>query len=321
MAPFSSETVKQRVGVIDTHTGGEPTRVVFSGGPDLGTGSLQEQKLRFQLEFDEFRSAVVNEPRGSEVMVGALIVPPINSTSVAGVIFFNNVGYLQMCGHGTIGVVIALAYLGRIQPGKHQLDTPVGTVEFELINDSEVTIKNVPAYRFRKDVEVVVDGVGTVRGDVAWGGNWFFLVDHEHPALRLENVAELTSLSLRIRQALQHQNITGEGGAVIDHIELFGTAADPANDSRNFVLCPGGAYDRSPCGTGTSAKLACLYAEGKLAPGETYRQESIIGSLFEGSLDVINDQLIPRLTGSAYVNAESTLILDIHDPFRFGIRQ
>ncbi len=320
MPPFSDEATLQRVGIIDTHTGGEPTRIVISGGPDLGTGTLLEQKDRFQKEFDEFRSAVVNEPRGSDVMVGALLRPPINPDSIASVIFFNNIGPLNMCGHGTIGVAVAHEYLGRIKSGHYKLDTPVGTVKFELTERNKVTIQNVPAYRYRKNVEIEVDELGKIRGDIAWGGNWFFLVNDHGQELTLSNVEHLRSVTLKIREALKASGITGKDHQEIDHIELFSAPEDPNNDSRNFVLCPGGAYDRSPCGTGTSAKLACLHTDGKLAPGQVFRQESIIGSLFEGSISERDGELIPSITGTAYVNAEATLILDLNDPFRFGIQ-
>lgn len=321
MSPFSDEPSLQRIGVIDTHTGGEPTRVVFSGGPDLGTGSLREQRECFANQFDEFRSAVVNEPRGSDVMVGALLVPPVSSDAVAGVIFFNNVGVLNMCGHGTIGVAVALHYLNRIQPGVHRLDTPVGTVEFELLGANQVCLKNVPSYRTQTQVSVNVADLGPVVGDVAWGGNWFFLVEQHGIDIDLAHLDELTDAAWKIRQALRANGVTGNDGAEIDHVELFGPAVGSENHSRNFVLCPGKAYDRSPCGTGTSAKLACLHADGKLAPGQIYRQESVIGSVFEGSIEMVEDQLIPSIKGTAYVNAETTLILDLNDPFRFGIRQ
>lgn len=321
MTPFSNSNLLQRIGTIDTHTGGEPTRVVITGIPDLGDGSLCDQRLVFEQKFDEFRSAVVNEPRGSDVMVGALLLPPMNPTSVASIIFFNNVGTLNMCGHGTIGVAIALQYLNRITKGCHQLDTPVGTVGFELFDDNRVTIQNVASYRHRADVEVEVEGIGLIRGDIAWGGNWFFLVNQHGQTLSLENVEQLTQFTWKIRQALNANHITGEDGAEIDHIELFGPPVNPKNHSRNFVLCPGKAYDRSPCGTGTSAKLACLFDSKQLQPGELFRQESILGSLFEGSVEIDSDgKLIPSITGTAYVNAESTLLIDQNDPFRTGIR-
>jgi 4-hydroxyproline epimerase len=312
---------QRRIQVIDSHTGGEPTRVVISGGPDLGRGSMAERLERFKVAHDDFRSAVVNEPRGSDVMVGALLCEPHDPSCAAGVIFFNNVGYLGMCGHGTIGLVVTLAYLNRIGPGEHRIETPVGVVTARLHESGEVTVENVPSYRAAKDVAVDVPGHGAVIGDVAWGGNWFFLAESNSLELTLDRVEELTDFAWQIRRALPRQGIVGRGGAEIDHIELCGPPTRAGLDARNFVLCPGGAYDRSPCGTGTSAKMACLYADGKLKEGQIWRQESIVGSVFEGTVSVINGQIYPRITGSAFVNAEATLILDARDPFCWGIRR
>jgi 4-hydroxyproline epimerase len=311
---------QQKVRVIDSHTGGEPTRVVVSGGPDLGTGPLSQRLERFRKEHDGFRSAVVNEPRGSDVMVGALLCEPVDPSCVAGVIFFNNVGYLGMCGHGTIGLVATLSYMRRIEPGKHRVETPVGVVSAILHANGEVTVNNVASYRLAANVEVDVRGYGKIHGDVAWGGNWFFLVRDHHPELSLANIEELTNFTWAIRQALSEQGITGAGDQEIDHIELFGPPANSTADSKNFVLCPGKAYDRSPCGTGTSAKLACLYADGKFRERQVWRQESIVGSVFEGSIAVREDKLYPSIKGSAFVNGEGDLVLDPRDPFRLGIR-
>lgn len=302
--------------VIDSHTGGEPTRVVLSGGPELGRGSLAERRERFAREFDQFRSAIVNEPRGSDVFVGALLVEPEDSTCAAGVIFFNNVGVLNMCGHGTIGLLVTLAHLKRIQPGAHRIETPVGVVTATLHENGEVSVANVPSYRKAKDVTVEVTGVGMVTGDVAWGGNWFFLVEQPGEPMTLANVERLTDLTWRIRQA-----INAQGFPEVDHVELFGPPQSPGAHSRNFVLCPGKAYDRSPCGTGTSAKLACLFADGKLKEGETWRQESIVGSCFDGAVTVVNGEIRPIIRGSAFVIADSSLILNETDPFCWGIRQ
>jgi len=310
----------QRIRVIDSHTGGEPTRVVVAGGPDLGAGSMAARRARFRERYDAFRSAVVNEPRGSDVLVGALLCEPADPTCVAGVIFFNNVGYLGMCGHGTIGVAVTLAHLGRIRPGSHRLETPVGVVAFDYGGGNTVTVENVPSYRQAAGVSVPVEGVGPVTGDVAWGGNWFFLVGGHGQGLELANVERLTDYAWRVRQALARHGITGAGGQEIDHVELFGPPRDPSAHGRNFVLCPGKAYDRSPCGTGTSARLACLYADGRLREGEVWRQEGIVGSVFEGSVRVEGGRVIPRITGAAYVNAEATLILDPNDPFCMGVR-
>ncbi|HKB02695.1 MAG TPA: proline racemase family protein, partial [Gemmataceae bacterium] len=294
-------------------------RVVVDGGPDLGGGSLTARRDEFRQRFDWFRSAVVNEPRGSDVLVGALLTEPHEPGCCAGVVYFNNVSTLGMCGHGTIGVAVTLARLGRIGPGSHRLDTPVGVVGFELNGPNRVTVENVPSYRLQQGVELDVPGFGRVVGDVAWGGNWFFLADCHGLDLRLHSVERLTDIAWRIRRELARHGITGTGAAVIDHIELTGPPHDRGNHGRNFVLCPGGAYDRSPCGTGTSAKLACLYADGKLRPGDVWRQESVVGSVFDGSVRVENGKVIPRITGSAYVTAEATLILDPADPIRAGL--
>lgn len=309
-----------RIRVIDSHTGGEPTRTVIAGGPNLGSESLAIRRERFRSEYDHFRSAITNEPRGSDALVGALLCDPVDKSCVTGVIFFNNVGYLGMCGHGTIGIVATLAYLNRIVPGTHRIETPVGIVEAFLDDGGEVTVANVPSYRSATNVSVNVEGHGSVIGDVAWGGNWFFLVNDHGQEISLKNLENLTDFTWKIRQALTQAGITGEGGQEIDHVELFAPSTLEGVDSKNFVLCPGRAYDRSPCGTGTSAKLACLWADGKLKPGQVWRQESVVGSLFEGTVAVSDDRIYPSIKGSAFITAEAELILDPLDPFCMGIR-
>jgi len=316
----------RRVKVIDSHTGGEPTRVVVDGGPELGNGTMAERLARFRDDHDAFRSAVVNEPRGSDVMVGALLCEPTKPESTAGVIFFNNVGHLGMCGHGTIGLGATLAHMGRIGPGTHRIETPVGDVSLVLDEDGRVTIENVPSHRAHRNVSVEVPdprhhGSRRYTGDVAWGGNWFFLVEDHGEILELDNVERLTDVALRIRSALEGRGVRGDNGALIDHVELFGPPTVDGADSRNFVLCPGGAYDRSPCGTGTSAKIACLVADGKLGEGEIWRQEGILGSIFEGSARVVEGAIRPSIRGSAHITAESTLLIDPADPFAWGIRR
>jgi 4-hydroxyproline epimerase len=305
----------KRIHVIDSHTGGEPTRIVIDGGPALGNGSMAERLAVLRARHDIFRSAVVNEPRGSDVLVGALLCEPADPACTAGVIFFNNVGYLGMCGHGTIGLVATLAHLGRIKPGGHRIETPVGVVTATLHADGSVSVANVPSYRKAGAVTVQVAGTGEVTGDVAWGGNWFFLVEKHGQALSLANVEQLTDYCWRVRQA-----VNAQGFPEVDHVELFGPPVNPRAQSRNFVLCPGKAYDRSPCGTGTSAKLACLAAEGKLAPGQPWVQESIIGSTFTGSYRQEGEGIVPSITGTAFVNAEATLLFDERDPYAHGIR-
>lgn len=306
---------------VDSHTAGEPTRVILSGGPNLGSGPLAERLERLATEHDAFRSAVINEPRGSDVLVGALLLEPPDPTCAAGVIFFNNVGYLGMCGHGTIGVMATLAHLGRLQAGQHCIETPVGSVQATLHANAEVSIENVVSYRYRRNLQVPVPGVGTVNGDIAWGGNWFFLVDGSPVELTPGNSDKLTEYAWAIRSALQQQKITGADAAEIDHIEI--STPSRTADSRNFVLCPGKAYDRSPCGTGTSAKLACLAADGRLAPGQIWRQEGILGTAFAGSYRMQNgstDTIVPSITGRAYITAHGHLLLEPEDPFRDGIR-
>ncbi|MBI3209505.1 MAG: 4-hydroxyproline epimerase [Candidatus Solibacter usitatus] len=309
----------QRVSVIDSHTGGEPTRVVIAGGPDLGNGSMAERLQVFRKHHDSFRSAVVNEPRGSDVIVGALLCEPVDGACAAGVIFFNNVGYLGMCGHGTIGLMVTLAHMGRIAPGEHRLETPVGNITATLHDANQVSVANVPSYRSAAGVTVETR-FGKVTGDVAWGGNWFFLISSHGQSLNLSNVEQLTAFTWAVRQALERDGITGDDGKEIDHIELFGPATVAGAHGRNFVLCPGKAYDRSPCGTGTSAKLACLAADGKLGEGEIWRQESIVGSVFDGSFRWDGARVLPVITGRAYVNAEASLLFHPLDPFEMGIR-
>ena len=307
----------QSIPFIDSHTGGEPTRVVTGGFPDLGGGSVAERAKRFAADFDHYRSAIVCEPRGNDVLVGALLVAPDDPANSAGVIFFNNVGLLGMCGHGTIGLVATLAHMGKMGEGSHGIETPVGTVTATLHGDRSVSVANVPSYRKAKAIAIDVPGVGRVTGDLAWAGNWFFLVSDHGEELSLQRTDRLTDVAWRIRVAVNRG-----GYPEVDHIELFGPPAC-GGDSRSFVLCPGKAYDRSPCGTGTSAKLACLAADGKLKPGAMWTQESIIGSKFTGHFEWLDEAqgiIQPTIRGSAHVCGEGTLILDERDPFCWGIR-
>ena len=312
-----------RIRVIDTHTGGEPTRVVVSSPIDLGSGSMAERRELFAAKYDDYRKAIVCEPRGSDVMVGALLLPPESTASMAGVIFFNNVGCLGMCGHGTIGVAIALQHMERVTKGILQLDTPVGPVQFELLGDNRVRIQNVPSYRFRAGIPVQLPSGQVLHGDIAWGGNWFFICQDHGVPVELGSLGELQRLTSEVRGALEASGIRGDDGGEIDHIELIGPPSSIVRaDARNYVMCPGAAYDRSPCGTGTSAKVACLAADGKLAPGQIHRQESIVGSLFEATFKSADGgRILPSITGSAYVTGEADLILDSRDPFCMGISE
>ena len=307
--------------IIDSHTEGEPTRIVISGGPDLGSGTMAEKSKMLREKHDWLRSAVCNEPRGHDAMVGALICEPSEPDCVCGVIFFNNLSTLNMCIHGTIGLAVTLAHLGKIGVGAHRIDTPVGVVVATLHPDGSVEVANVPSYRTQTGVQVEIPGYGMVHGDVAWGGNWFFLIENQGPQVKFSNLEMLLDFTCLVRHELEEHGITGDDGMEIDHIEVFGPPSDPAQaDSRNFVLCPGKAYDRSPCGTGTSAKLACLHADGKLKPGELWRQASILDTVFEGRVEELpNGNIIPTVSGRAWVNGESTYHFHPVDPFRFGI--
>lgn len=323
----------KKIRVIDSHTGGEPTRLVIDGAPDLGKGPLSHRVQVFRDRYDSFRKSVILEPRGSDVHVGALLCDPVDSTCSAGVIFFNNTGYLNMCGHGMIGLVVSLAYLGRLKHGVHRIETPVGIVEIQLLNDHAVQIKNVASYRYQSRVGLQVPGYGIVQGDIAWGGNWFFLTDCPQLTFDANHLTELLRLSSAIRKALNDQGVTGADGGEIDHIELYRNASESSGSAEtqgavNFVLCPGGAWDRSPCGTGTSAKLACLAADGKLQPGQEWHQQSVIGSLFSGTFELKQGDdcggegapvIIPSITGSAWVSGDATLLVSESDPFAAGI--
>jgi 4-hydroxyproline epimerase len=322
----------KRIPFLDSHTGGEPTRLIETPPFDLGTGSVADKLSKLKKDHDDFRTTVLNEPRGSDVLVGALLVEPADPTCQFGVIYFNNVGYLGMCGHGTIGLIASLAYLGKVQPGVIRVETPVGAVEATLHNPplpplgeglgmrdsypNKVSVKNIPAYRHLTHVPVTVDGK-TIHGDVAYGGNWFFLCHDHGLEVNMQNLEALTEFSWRVREQFTADGITGANGAEVDHVELF--AATDEADSKSFVLCPGKAYDRSPCGTGTSAKLACLYADGKLQVGQTWKQQSVVGSIFEGSVQLDGDKIIPTITGEAWVMSEGTILVDERDPFGKGI--
>jgi 4-hydroxyproline epimerase len=336
-----------KIPFLDSHTGGEPTRLILSLPFDLGAGSVADKCSTLKAHHDDLRRTILLEPRGSDVLVGAYLVPPADPTCQFGVIYFNNVGYLGMCGHGTIGLIASLAYLGKVQPGVIRVETPVGVVEATLHppslrgasvserrsnplteqeialpsarNDgypNKVSVRNIPAYRHLTHIPVIVGGK-TIHGDVAWGGNWFFLV-HDHGLdVDMSNLEALTDFAWRVREQLTAHGVTGANGAEIDHIELFAETKEA--NGKSFVLCPGKAYDRSPCGTGTSAKLACLYADGKLKVGQTWKQQSIVGSIFEGSIQLDGDRIIPTITGEAWVMSEGTLLVDERDPFGKGI--
>ncbi|MBV1911235.1 MAG: proline racemase family protein [Kangiellaceae bacterium] len=312
--------MNNKIKTIDSHTGGEPTRVIVEGGPELGTGSMRQRLNIFEKEFDQIRSGLVNEPRGSSFMVGALLCEPVDKKHAAGVIFFNNAGFIGMCGHGLIGLAVTLFYQNKIALGNHTVETPVGVVSFELLSANKVRIQNVPSYRLIKEQSISVKELGKITGDIAWGGNWFFLIKEHGLEITLENTEQLLNYTKTVKQALADNNITGINGEEIDHIELFCNKNTTNNaDSRNFVLCPGNEYDRSPCGTGTSAKLACLFEDGHLKEGKIWRQQSVVGSIFEGTIELVDGKQTPSITGNAFITLESDVIFDEDDCYRFGL--
>jgi 4-hydroxyproline epimerase len=313
-------TTPGAIRVIDSHTEGEPTRVIIDPWGDLRGATMAERRDDMRSRADALRRAIVCEPRGHAAIVGALLTEPVTPGAAAGIIFFNNETYLGMCGHGLIGVTRTLQHLGKLSPGPAIFDTPVGTVRAELGEGGEVTIENVPSFAHALDVSVNVPEHGDVKGDVAYGGNWFFITHFDEMPLTMANAGELTRITRDIAQALRDDGITGTDRAEIDHIELSGPAMNAGADARNFVLCSGGEYDRSPCGTGTSATMAVLHARNELPLNEMWRQESITGGLFTGWLEQgSGGTLIPRIRGRAYITGESTLIFDPDDPFRMGL--
>lgn len=314
-------TTSRTLSIVDSHTAGEPTRVVVSGGPVVPEKGAAAARSFLREHEDWMRCALIHEPRGFEAVVGAFLCEPNDEACVTGVVFFNNAGYLHSCLHGSIGVVETLAYLGKISEGSHRLETPIGVVIAELHPDGKVTMANVPSYRYLAEAKVEVPGYGEVRGEVAWGGNWFFLIKGQGPVVARENIEALTAFTWAVRQALDASELRGEDGGLIDHVEVFGPPeAGVEADSQNFVMCPGRAYDRSPCGTGTSAKLACLAAEGALGEGEVFAQAGILGTSFEGRYQRLDGQKItPIVTGQAFVTAESKVIIRADDPYRYGV--
>ena len=335
--------------VLDTHTGGEITRILFADDIGLTGGSAAEQLQQLRDEFDWVRRSLTREPRGSEYAVGAVVRPPSETRrgetrpgetrpgetrrsetrrsetrpgDSGSIVFFNNVGYLGMCGHGLIGVVEALRFKGMITAGGYEFDTPAGQVSTRLGDDDQVSFRGVPSYCFRRDVAVRCDGGEMVTGDIAYGGNWFFLVADD--SVQSGDLRQLTETTTRIRRALDEQQVRGADGALIDHVELYTSLTTTADEPqvrgcRNFVLCPGGHYDRSPCGTGTSAKLACLAQRGQLSPDTEWIQESVTGSRFTASYRQDGENVRVQICGRAHVIAETVQVFDPTDRLRFGI--
>lgn len=314
-------TELKKIRVIDSHTEGEPTRVIISGVAEPAGDSMSEKREDFAKNLDWVRSAVVCEPRGHDAMVGVMLCEPVEPDCVVGLIFFNNVDVLNGCLHATMGAAVTLMHQGKVSAGTHRLDTPTGVVTVDVSDEGSVTVENVRSYRDQAEVKLTLPRYGEVTGEIAWGGNWFFLTEVlDGMELDLANVDELTGFTWSIRQQLEADGIKGADGGEIDHVELFGPPANDSADGKNFVLCPGKAYDRSPCGTGTSAKLACLHAEGRLKEGEVWRQAGILDSVFSGEIkEATEGGVIPIVRGRAFITGEAELLIHPSDPFAFGI--
>jgi 4-hydroxyproline epimerase len=312
-----------RLRVIDSHTIGEPTRVVvdesLARGLDLGDGPVAARRDRFRERYDHVRSALVGDPRGADAMVGVIMLPPADPGCSLGAFYFNRVGYLDMCGHATIGLAVTLGHLGRIRPGRFDLETPAGVVGVTWHGGHDATFECVPPRRIHRGLAVTCgDGV-CVTGDVATSGLWFFLCrDHGLPVVA-EAIPRLLERAWSIRRELDARGVTGDRGEAIDHIVLLGPPHDPRNHGRAFVLCPDGAFDRSPCGTATSALVGTLQEDGLLAAGELWRQESILGGVYEASYRLAGGRCLPAVRGSAWITAESELHFDPKDPYRTGL--
>ncbi len=313
----------ERLRVIDSHTIGEPTRVVIDdalvAGLDLGAGSVRERRDRFRERCDHVRRGLVGDPRGAVAMVGVILVPPADPACRFGAFYVNRVGYLDMCGHATIGLAVTLGSQGLIEPGCFRLETPAGIVGATWHGGGEASFECVPPRRIHKGLSIACDDGSRVIGDVATSGLWFFICrDHGLP-VEPASIAELTACAWSIRRGLEARGITGDRGEVIDHIVLLGPPRAAGNDGRAFVLCPDGAFDRSPCGTGTSALVGCLLEDGVLAEGTIWRQESVLGGVYEASVRRAGDALIPTVRGRAWLTAESTLCFASDDPYRMGL--
>jgi len=320
--PPLPDLLPARLRVIDSHTLGEPTRLVIDeawAGLPLGAGSVRQRRDVFRERCDHLRRALVADPRGVEALVGVVLVPPADPGCDLGAFYFNRVGYLDMCGHATLGLAVSLGHLGRITPGAFRLETPAGIVGVEWHGGTAATFQGVPPRRIHRDLAVTLDDGATVTGDVATSGLWFFISrDHGLP-LEPAAIPRLREKAWAIRRALEAAGITGDAGETIDHVVLLGPAHEPGHDARNFVLCPDGAFDRSPCGTATSALVGCLHEDGRLAEGTVWRQESILGGLYEATIRRVGGVLVPSVRGNAWVSAETMLQFAADDPYRTGL--
>jgi proline racemase len=329
----------QVVQAVDSHTAGEPTRIVTGGVPPVRGATMADKRAALQRDHDHLRRALVLEPRGHDAIVLAYLLPPCDPAADLGVVFANDAGYLGMCGHGAIGVAtvaVALGMVPAVEPVTEvRLDTPAGTVRCRVAvtagRPTSVTITNVPSFLFRQRAVVDVHGFGKVAADIAYGGNWFAFVEAEQLGLAVGKVhlPVLMQAATAVREALVRDGVRGVHpdrgeSELVDHVKLFVPLDGDEPGARALTLCPGAAYDRSPCGTGTSAKLAVLHAKGELEVGQWFRSESVLGTSFRARIASTTavgrfTAVVPEVEGSAYVTALTQFVIDPNDPCRHGI--
>ena len=322
--------------IIDGHTCGNPVRLVAGGGPLLTGATMMERRAHFLAEFDWIRTGLMFEPRGHDMMSGSILYPPTRPDCDTGILFIETSGCLPMCGHGTIGTVTMAIEHGLVNPktpGVLRLDTPAGLVVAEYRQEGqyveEVRITNVPAYLHAEALAVDCPGLGEITVDVAYGGNFYGIVE---PQANYRDMAdfsagELIGMSPVLRQRLNerysfvHPDNPGISG--LSHILWTGAPLDPEADARNAVFYGDKAIDRSPCGTGTSARMAQLHAKGRLKAGDGFVHESIIGSLFKGRVEkevpvAGRTGIIPSIGGWARTTGYNTIFIDDRDPYAHG---
>jgi proline racemase len=321
---------------IDSHTMGEPTRIIVKGFPELAGNTMMERKKYLEENFDHYRTALMLEPRGHKDMFGAILTEPISKEADLGVIFMDTGGYLNMCGHGSIGSSTVAVETGLVKVTEPYtevvLEAPAGLIQARIKVEKgkavETSILNVPAFLYLKDVEVEIDGYGKIPLDISFGGSFFAMINAEKIGLTLntENIGEITELGMKI---IKKVNDTVEikhpylDITTVDLAEFYCSPTNAAANKKNVVIFGDNQVDRSPCGTGTSAKLALLYAKGELSIGEEFVYESITGSMFKG---VITEEIeingykavLPQITGSAYITGFNRWVIDERDPLKDG---
>lgn len=323
---------------IDAHTCGNPVRLVAGGGPLLQGANMSERRQHFLKEFDWIRKGLMFEPRGHDMMSGSILYPPSDPQNDIGVLFIETSGCLPMCGHGTIGTVTIAIEEGLVvpkTPGKLRLETPAGLVLIEYVQEGKkvksVKLKNVKAYLAAENLSVQCPDLGELTLDVSYGGNFYAIVDVQSNFKGIENYTadQLVGWSRALRKNINDkydfvhpENPTING---CSHILWTGATIDPNATARNAVFYGDKAIDRSPCGTGTSARLAQWYAKGKLKQGEPFIHESIIGSKFIGRIEEVTEldgkpAIIPSIEGWAMVTGYNTIIIDDDDPYAHGFQ-